>query len=103
MIKPVINIHGKDKDLDFRDLFTNFRDVEAAIKGVQIHIRAGHALCAGLLEREWQSKAKVIDSQCLLLDVAVRTALQDKADSEKAVEAFTVVATCLLLTSSRGS
>lgn len=102
-MKSMINIHGKHKDRDFRELFTNFQDVEAAIKGVQIHIRAGHALCAGLLEREWQSKANVIDSQCLLLNVAVRTALQDQADSEKAVEAFTVAATCLLLTSSRGS
>jgi hypothetical protein len=82
MIKPAINIHDKDKDWDFSKLCINFLKVEGTFENVQFHISGGHLLCAALL---------------------VGTALQGLADSEKAVEASTATATCLLLTPSTGS
>ena len=81
MIKTAINIHDKDKDWDFSKLCTNFLKVEGTFENVQFHISAGHLLCAALL---------------------VGTALQ-LADSEKAVEASTATASCLLSTPSIGS
>ncbi|WP_375503500.1 hypothetical protein [uncultured Nostoc sp.] len=82
MIKPVINIHDKDKDWDFSKLCTNFLKVEGTFENVQFHISVGHLLCAALL---------------------VGTVLQDQADSTNAVEASTEAANCLLLTPSTGS
>ncbi|MGJ5676828.1 MAG: PriCT-2 domain-containing protein [Nostochopsis sp.] len=68
-IKFAYNATGRNKDWDFKKLSANFRDTEATIYDVQQHIKAGHAICAGLLGGQWRSKANVIGSHWLLIDI----------------------------------
>ncbi|MEA5507474.1 DNA primase, partial [Halotia wernerae UHCC 0503] len=68
-IKFAFNATGKNKDWDFKKLAANFIDVEGTLADVQQHIKAGHAICAGLLGGKWRSKANVIGSHWLLLDI----------------------------------
>jgi Primase C terminal 2 (PriCT-2) len=68
-IKFAFNATGKNKDWDFKKLAANFRDTEGTLEDVQQHIKAGHAICAGLLGNKWRSKANVIGSHWLLLDI----------------------------------
>ncbi|ODH02840.1 DNA primase [Nostoc sp. KVJ20] len=68
-IKFAFNATGRNKDWDFKKLAGNFQDVEGTLADVQQHIKAGHAICAGLLGGKWRSKANVIGSQWLLLDI----------------------------------
>ncbi|MCC5612087.1 PriCT-2 domain-containing protein [Nostoc sp. CHAB 5834] len=68
-IKFAFNATGRNKDWDFKKLAANFQDTEGTIEDVQEHIKAGHAICAGLLDGKWRSKANVIGSQWLLLDI----------------------------------
>jgi Primase C terminal 2 (PriCT-2) len=68
-IKFAFNATGTNKDWDFKKLAANFRDTEGTLADVQQHIKAGHAICAGLLGGKWRSKANVIGSQWLLLDI----------------------------------
>ncbi|BAY95788.1 MULTISPECIES: PriCT-2 domain-containing protein [unclassified Tolypothrix] len=68
-IKFAFNATGKNKDWDFKKLAANFRDAEGTLADVQQHIKTGHAICAGLLGGKWRSKANVIGSQWLLLDI----------------------------------
>ncbi|MBD2598270.1 PriCT-2 domain-containing protein, partial [Nostoc spongiaeforme FACHB-130] len=68
-IKFAYNSTGSNKDWDFKKLAANFRDAEGTLEDVQQHIKAGHAICAGLLGNKWRSKANVIGSQWLLLDI----------------------------------
>lgn len=68
-IKFAFNATGINKDWDFKKLAANFQDTEGTIGDVQQHIKAGHAICAGLLGGKWRSKANVIGSQWLLLDI----------------------------------
>jgi hypothetical protein len=67
--KFAVNTCGRNKDWDFKKLSANFRDVEGTLEDVQQHIKAGHAICAGLLGGEWRSKSNVIGSHWLLLDI----------------------------------
>ncbi|MBE9209777.1 PriCT-2 domain-containing protein [Nostoc sp. LEGE 06077] len=67
--KFAVNTCGKNKDWDFKKLSANFQDAEGTLEDVQQHIKAGHAICAGLLGNKWRSKANVIGSQWLLLDI----------------------------------
>ncbi|MCW5319468.1 DNA primase [Nostoc sp. KVJ3] len=69
IIKFAFNATGTNKDWDFKKLAGNFIDVEGTLADVQQHIKAGHAICAGLLGGKWRSKANVIGSQWLLLDI----------------------------------
>ncbi|MHC5854468.1 PriCT-2 domain-containing protein [Nostoc sp.] len=69
IIKFAFNATGRNKDWDFKKLAGNFIDVEGTLADVQHHIKAGHAICAGLLGGKWRSKANVIGSQWLLLDI----------------------------------
>jgi hypothetical protein len=69
IIKFAFNATGTNKDWDFKKLAANFIDVEGTLADVQQHIKAGHAICAGLLGGKWRSKANVIGSQWLLLDI----------------------------------
>ncbi|MHC5771294.1 MAG: PriCT-2 domain-containing protein [Nostoc sp.] len=69
IIKFAFNATGTNKDWDFKKLAGNFIDVEGTLADVQHHIKAGHAICAGLLGGKWRSKANVIGSQWLLLDI----------------------------------
>ncbi|WP_341532285.1 PriCT-2 domain-containing protein (plasmid) [Nostoc sp. UHCC 0302] len=68
-IKFAFNATGKNKDWDFKKLAANFQDTEGTLGDVQEHIKAGHAICAGLLGGKWRSKANVIGSQWLLIDI----------------------------------
>ncbi|MDZ8237622.1 MAG: PriCT-2 domain-containing protein [Nostoc sp. ChiQUE01a] len=68
-IKFAFNATGKNKDWDFKKLSANFRDTEGTLADVQQHIKAGHAICAGLLGGKWRSKANVIGSHWLLIDI----------------------------------
>lgn len=68
-IKFAFNATGKNKDWDFKKLAANFQDTEGTLEDVQQHLTAGHAICAGLLGGKWRSKANVIGSQWLLLDI----------------------------------
>ncbi|UKP01369.1 PriCT-2 domain-containing protein [Nostoc sp. UHCC 0870] len=68
-IKFAFNATGRNKDWDFKKLSANFQDVEGTLEDVQQHIKAGHAICAGLLGSKWRSKSNVIGSQWLLLDI----------------------------------
>ncbi|WP_414553541.1 hypothetical protein, partial [Anabaena sp. CCY 0017] len=67
--KFAVNICGRNKDWDFKKLAANFQDTEGTLADVQRHIKAGHAICAGLLGGKWRSKANVIGSHWLLLDI----------------------------------
>ena len=69
IIKFAFNATGKNKDWDFKKLAANFQDIEGTLADVQQHIKAGHAICAGLLGGKWRSKANVIGSHWLLLDI----------------------------------
>ncbi len=68
-IKFAFNATGKNKDWDFRKLAANFQDTKGTIWDVARQVQAGHALCAGLLDGQWRSKANIIGSQWLLLDI----------------------------------
>ncbi|RCJ20527.1 DNA primase [Nostoc minutum NIES-26] len=68
-IKFAFNATGKNKDWDFKKLAANFQDIEGTLADVQQHIKAGHAICAGLLGGKWRSKVNVIGSHWLLLDI----------------------------------
>jgi hypothetical protein len=68
-IKFAFNATGSNKDWDFKKLSANFQDTEGTLEDVQQHIKAGHAICAGLLGGKWRSKSNVIGSHWLLLDI----------------------------------
>lgn len=67
--KFAVNTYGTNKDWDFKKLAANFIDVFGTLADVQHHIKAGHAICAGLLGGKWRSKSNVIGSHWLLLDI----------------------------------
>ncbi|WP_414529527.1 PriCT-2 domain-containing protein [Nodularia chucula] len=69
IIRFAYNATGKNKDWDFKKLAANFQDTEGTLADVQRHIKAGHAICAGLLGGKWRSKANIIGSHWLLLDI----------------------------------
>lgn len=76
--KFAVNTHGKNKDWDFRALAGKFRDVSGTVEDVQRHVAAGHALCAGLLGRQWRAKRNVIGSQWILLDIDNSDVVRDE-------------------------
>ncbi|MBD2246798.1 PriCT-2 domain-containing protein [Nostoc sp. FACHB-888] len=80
IIKFAFNATGKNKDWDFKKLAGNFIDVEGTLADVQEHIKAGHAICAGLLNGKWRSKANIIGSQWLLLDIDNSNIARDAYD-----------------------
>ncbi|WP_234300906.1 PriCT-2 domain-containing protein [Sphaerospermopsis aphanizomenoides] len=77
-IKFAFNATGKNKDWDFRKLAGNFQDTKGTIWDIISHVRAGHALCAGLLGGQWRSKANIIGSQWVLLDIDNSTTWTDE-------------------------
>jgi hypothetical protein len=80
IIKFAFNATGTNKDWDFKKLAGNFVDVEGTLADVQHHIKAGHAICAGLLGGKWRSKANIIGSQWLLLDIDNSNIARDAYD-----------------------
>ncbi|MHC5930265.1 PriCT-2 domain-containing protein, partial [Nostoc sp.] len=79
-IKFAFNATGTNKNWDFKKLAANFIDVEGTLADVQEHIKAGHAICAGLLGGKWRSKANIIGSQWLLLDIDNSDVARDAYD-----------------------
>jgi Primase C terminal 2 (PriCT-2) len=72
-----INSAGRDKDWDFKLLAGKFKDKQGTIADVMAHVRSGYALCAGLLNGKWRSKANVTGSQWVLLDIDNSKGLTD--------------------------
>ncbi|HEY9658650.1 MAG TPA: PriCT-2 domain-containing protein, partial [Allocoleopsis sp.] len=72
------NSHGINKDWDFKVLSAKFQDQKGTLDNVVHHVQAGHALCAGLLGGKWRSKANVIGSQWILLDIDNSSILKDE-------------------------
>ncbi|MUH00631.1 DNA primase [Scytonema sp. UIC 10036] len=73
-----VNSAGLDKDWDFKLLASQYQDKEGTIHDVARHVKAGHALCAGLLGGKWRSKANVLGSQVILLDIDNSDVLRDE-------------------------
>lgn len=67
--KFAVNTHGKNKDWNWEILASQYQDCEGTIQDVITHVSSGHALCAGLLGGQRRSKANVIGSEWLLLDI----------------------------------
>jgi Primase C terminal 2 (PriCT-2) len=80
IIKFAFNATGTNKDWDFKKLAGNFIDVEGTLADVQHHIKAGHAICAGLLGGKWRSKANIIGSHWLLIDIDNSDVARDAYD-----------------------
>ena len=80
IIKFAFNATGRNKDWDFKKLAANFQDVEGTLADVQQHIKAGHAICAGLLGGKWRSKANIIGSHWLLIDIDNSDVARDAYD-----------------------
>jgi hypothetical protein len=75
-----VNTTGTNKEWDFKKLAANFIDVEGTLADVQQHIKAGHAICAGLLGGKWRSKANIIGSHWLLIDIDNSNIARDAYD-----------------------
>jgi len=73
-----VNTKGRDKDWDFRQLASSFVDTEGTIQDVRRYVKSGAALCAGLLGGQWRSKANVIGSQWILIDIDNSDVVRDE-------------------------
>lgn len=92
--KFAVNTCGKDKTWDFKLLTTRYTDKEGTLEDVKRHVAAGHALCAGLLGGKSRSKANVVGSHWILLDIDNSAPLLDesgkpvKDENGKAISAY---------------
>ena len=73
-----VNIHGKDKQWNWETLATGFEDRKGTIDDIMGGVKSGHALCAGLLGGKRRSKANVIGSEWVLLDIDNSDTLKDE-------------------------
>jgi hypothetical protein len=78
-IRFAVNTSGKDKDFNYELLATDFKDTTGTIQDVADHVKAGHAICAGLLGNRRRCKKNVIGSNLILVDI-------DNSDVERDVE-----------------
>lgn len=78
-IRFAVNICGKDKNWDYKILTKNYQDTEGTLEDVRHHVAAGHALCAGLLGGRSRSKANIIGSHWILLDIDNSAPLLDES------------------------
>jgi len=78
-IRFAVNRAGIDKNWDFKLLSSEFKDCSGTIEDVVREVKAGHALCAGLLGDMWRSKSNVIGSHWILLDIDNSDVLRDEA------------------------
>jgi hypothetical protein len=79
LIRFAVNSSGQDKDWNFEKLATEFRDTTGTLYDLMEHILNGHALCAGNLNGDRRSKANVVGSQYILLDL-------DNSDVERGAD-----------------
>ncbi len=68
-IRFAVNPSVKDKDDNYELLATGFKDTTGIIQDVADHVKAGHAICAGLLGNRRRNKANVIGSNWILVDI----------------------------------
>lgn len=75
--KFAVNSRGRNKDWNFKTLNGNFCDVEGTIEDVIAQIKQGHAICAGLLNNQWRSKANFSGSFWVLSEIDNAALLKD--------------------------
>jgi putative DNA primase/helicase len=68
-IRFAVNPSVKDKDDNYELLATDFKDSAGTIQDVADHVKAGHAICAGLLGNRRRCKKNVIGSNWILVDI----------------------------------
>lgn len=68
-IRFAVNTHGKDKEWSFAKLNYRYRDTVGTLDDVKKHVKAGHALCAGLLGGKNRARANIIGSQWVMMDI----------------------------------
>jgi putative DNA primase/helicase len=78
-IRFAVNTSGKDKDFNYELLARDFKDTSGTIEDIANHVKAGHAICAGLLGNRRRCKANVIGSNLVLIDI-------DNSDVERDAE-----------------
>jgi putative DNA primase/helicase len=78
-IRFAVNTSGKDKDFNYEVLARDFKDTTGTIQDVADHVKAGHAICAGLLGNRRRCKANVIGSNWIPVDI-------DNSDVERDAE-----------------
>ena len=78
-IRFAVNTSVRDKDDNYEILATDFKDTSGSIPDIAAHVKAGHAICAGLLGNRRRCKANVIGSNWVLVDV-------DNSDVERDAE-----------------
>ena len=78
-IRFAVNTSVKDKDDNYELLTTDFKDTSGSIPDIAAHVKAGHAICAGLLGNRRRCKANVIGSNLILVDI-------DNSDVERDAE-----------------
>ncbi len=78
-IRFAVNTSGKDKDFNYEVLARDFKDTTGTIQDVADHVKAGHAICAGLLGNRRRKKANVIGSNWIPVDI-------DNSDVERDAE-----------------
>jgi phage/plasmid-associated DNA primase len=64
-----VNTEGRDKNWDYEILAAQYKDKTGNLEDVITHVKAGHALCAGLLGGARRLKENIIGSEWLLLDI----------------------------------
>ncbi|BAZ71447.1 hypothetical protein NIES4106_62440 (plasmid) [Fischerella sp. NIES-4106] len=67
--KFAVNRHGRNKNWNWERLATKFQDKEGTIRDVIEHVKSGHAILAGLLNRQRRSRSNVIGAHWILLDI----------------------------------
>lgn len=77
-IRFSVNRYGKNKDWDYELLASRYEDKTGTLWDVLEHIKQGHALCAGLLGGQRRTKANVIGTNWILLDIDNSEVLLDK-------------------------
>ncbi|MBW4420981.1 MAG: PriCT-2 domain-containing protein [Myxacorys californica WJT36-NPBG1] len=77
IFKFATNVHGCNKDWNFRVLSGKFQDIEGTIEDAIAHIKQGHAICAGLLNSQWRSKSNFAGSNWVLAEIDNAGLLKD--------------------------
>lgn len=94
VFKYAVNKHGRDKDWNWETLATQYQDREGTIQDVISDVASGYALLGGLLGGQRRSKANVIGSEWLLLDIDNSDTLKDEngkpvlGDDGKAIKVY---------------
>lgn len=81
--KFAVNRSGRNKDWDQKKLAGDFQDTEGDIDRVIDEVQQGHALCAGLLNGKWRSKANFAGSSWILIDID-NSKIQKDGDGQNA-------------------